>query len=473
MAAVTSAQDSGSPFRVALTGKYPPMSFYSEEGELTGYDVEVSKEIARRLGRPVEIITTEWAGILAGLQAGRYDAIVGSMAVTPERQEAVLFSEPYYISGAQLFIREEDRSLYSSLEDLNGKAIGAVTGTTYQHTVESEYPEIDVRTYQGDPDIFQDMTAGRIDGFVTDKLVGLYNAKRAGKAFIPAGSLMYDERIAIPVTKDNRQLLDQINDALRTMENDGTLDDLKRKWFGDAATTGADSRQPVRLSTDMVMKRMLAGFARTLFAAGVAIIIGFILAIPFGVALKSAPKGIRGALQFLNDFVRGTPLLVQLLFVYAGAPQLGVALGLPAEAFRLSPMQAGILTLTINAAAFMAEVVRSGLLAVPAGQTTGALALGLSRVQAFRYVVWPQAFRVMIPPLMNSIVALLKDTALLSVISVAEVITEAQKLISITYQPMKFYLFAAVLFFLVAWPLMKASQRLEDRIRKRGYEESA
>ncbi len=472
IAGASRAQDAAEPFRVALTGKYPPMSFYDGEGELTGYDVDVSREIARRLDRPVEFVATEWASILAGLQAGRYDAIIGSMAITPERSEAVLFSAPYYVSGAQLFVRENDAAVYSSLADLEGRAIGAVTGTTYQRTVETEYPGIEVRTYQGEPDIFQDMTSGRIDGFVTDKFVGLYNAKRAGESFVPAGPLLYDERIAIPVTKSSGELLKGIDAALADMETDGTLDELKRKWFGAAATSAAGSA-PVRLTNGLVARVMLRGFGRTLLAAGIAIVAGFLLAIPFGVALKSAPAPLRAALQFVNDFVRGTPLLVQLLFVYAGAPQLGILLGLSPDALRLTPMNAGVLTLTVNAAAFMAEVVRSGLLAVHPGQTTGALALGLSRIQAFRHVVWPQAFRVMIPPLMNSVVALLKDTALLSVISVAEVITEAQKLVSITFQPMKFYFIAAVLYFVVAWPLMKASQRLERRIRKRGYEESA
>jgi len=468
--AACQTSEEAEPFRVALTGKFPPMSFYTGEGDLTGFDVEVSREISVRLGRPLEIVTTEWAGILAGLQAGRYDAIIGSMAITPERAEAVRFSEPYYISGAQLFVRETDREQLSDLGHLEGHAVGAVTGTTYQHMVEESHPGIDMRTYQGDPDIFQDMTAGRIDGFVTDRLVGLYNAKKAGQPFVPAGPLLYEERIAIPVTRDSGSLLDDINAALAEMEDDGTLDGLKRDWFGNEALR--DDEKPVRISESVIARRMLAGFGRTLLAASVAIICGFLLAIPLGVVLKAAPPPIRSVLQLCNDFIRGTPLLVQLLFVYAGAPQLGEALQL-GDALRLSPMQAGILTLTVNAMAFMAEVVRSGLLAVPPGQTTGAVALGLSRVQAFRHVVWPQAFRVMIPPLMNSVVALLKDTALLSVISVAEVITEAQKLISITFQPMKYYAIAAVLFFIVAFPLMKASQILENRIRRKGYEENA
>ncbi|MCB2154196.1 ABC transporter substrate-binding protein/permease [bacterium] len=458
-------------FQVALTGKYPPFSFYNDEGELQGFDVDVAREIARRLGRPCEIVTTEWAGILAGLQAGRYDAIIGSMAITPDRQKAVLFSRPYYISGAQLFIKSDDADKIHSIYDLKGESVGATLGSTYQHYVEENYPDITVRSYPGEPDIFQDMRSGRLKGFVTDRLVGQYNAKLAGEDYIPAGPLLYEERIGIPVTFENKDLEPKISAALRAMESEGFLQGLHKKWFGTTRTfvpiedSESDSEQQeiesANLSWGLIASKLLKGFGITLLCAIVAIVCGFLLAIPMGVGIKGAPAPFRTLLIIVNDFIRGTPVLVQLFFVYAGLPAIGI---------KLSPIEAGILTLTINAMAYMAEVVRSGLMAVPQGQTTGALALGLSKLQAFIHVVWPQAFRIMVPPLMNSVVALLKDTALLMVISVPEVITEAQKLISITYRPLFFYALVGLLFFIVAWPLMKASQRLEDRIRRKGYE---
>ncbi len=126
--------------------------------------------------------------------------------------------------------------------------------------------------------------------------------------------------------------------------------------------------------------------------------------------------------------------------------------------------------MTINAAAYMGEVVRAGLMSVQPGQVTGALALGLTRIQAFRYIIWPQAFRIMVPPLMNSVVGLLKDTALVSVIGVAEVVTQTNKLASITFRPLELWFFVGLLFFLVAFPLMKAAQALEDRMRRKGYQ---
>jgi len=128
-----------------------------------------------------------------------------------------------------------------------------------------------------------------------------------------------------------------------------------------------------------------------------------------------------------------------------------------------------VVTLSVNAMAYMAEVVRSGLMSVDRGQRLAGRALGLSRFQVFRLVVWPQAFRISLPPFVNSVVALTKDTALISIISVSEVVREAQSIISVTFEPIKYYLFVALMFFAVTFPLMKLAGWLERRVREKGF----
>ncbi|MFC1705267.1 ABC transporter substrate-binding protein/permease [Planctomycetota bacterium] len=456
--------DREKPLRVALTGRYPPFSFYDSRGQLQGFDVDVSREVACRLQRPVQIITTEWAGIIPGLQSGRYDAIIGSMAITPQRQKAVLFSRPYYVSGAQLFVRKADTDKYANLNVFTDELIGVGLGTTFQQFLSQHYPNMRIRTYPGEPEIFQDMRTGRLTAFVTDRLVGMYNARRAGEDFVPAGPLLYKERCAIPVTFENAALAESINRALDAMEREGFLTELHRHWFSTPEAHAPDVADLAReITTPATVARvMLRGFGVTLLIAALAVCLGFAFAVPIGVGIKSGPRPLRWLLVGASDFIRGTPLLVQLFFVYYGLGQI--------ELLKLSPLQAGALTLTVNASAYMAEVVRAGLTAVPNGQALGAMALGLTRLQAFRHVIWPQAFRIMIPPLVNSVVALVKDTALVSVISVAEMVTETNKLVAVTYQPTVLWALVAVLFFVVAFPLMKAAQRWEARLQRRGYE---
>ncbi len=450
-------------FRIALTGKYPPFSFYDQDGELTGFDVDVSREIATRIELELEIITTEWDGILAGLLGGRFDAIIGSMAITPEREKSVNFSDPYYISGAQLFVAADDIDTITGIDDLTEMNVGVVLGTTYENYLTEKYPDINVKTYKGDVDIFQDMRNERLDGFVTDKLVGMFQIKKAGLPFLPTGELLYDEYMGIPVVKERPELLQDINMALAEMEKEGVFEELHAKWFVsemDEASSEEGEVTASAMSTATVAKKLGRGFIITLFVAFLSLGIGFFIAIPCGVVLNG-PDGIyKYILRAAVDFIRGTPVLIQLFFIYFGAPQVNIT---------LSPIQCAILTLSINSAAYMAEVIRSGLMAVDPGQKVAGRALGLSPFQTFRYIVWPQAFRIATPPLMNSAVALLKDTALISVISVSEVIKEAQSIISVTYDPMTYYFIVAVMFFLFTFPLMKLAGYLENVMKRKGF----
>jgi len=465
----TQATPSGAPFRVALSGRYPPFSFYSEEGLVQGFDVDTAREVGRRLGRSTEIIATEWAGIIPGLQSDRYDAIIGSMAITQERAEQVRFSEPYYISGAQLFVHESQVDQYPDLDAFTNELIGVGVGSTYQQFLTSQYPHLNIRLYPGEAEMFLDMRTGRLSAFVTDRLVGMYNIEQSGLEFVPAGPLLYAERCAIPVRIGNEDLRDQINEALVEMVEDGFFDSLHLKWFGSPPDMEAIAGIPDISEFDLesttqrrILLTMLQGFMITLYVAFFSITVGFLLAIPIGVGINNGPKALRWLLIGFSDVIRGTPVLVQLFFFYYG---LGTI-----EALRMTALQAGILAMTINAAAYMGEVVRAGLISVHPGQVTGATALGLSKFQAFRFVVWPQAFRIMVPPLMNSVVALLKDTALVSVIGVAELVTETNRLAAATYRTMELWLIVGAMFFIVAFPLMKAAQLLEDRMRRRGYQ---
>jgi His/Glu/Gln/Arg/opine family amino acid ABC transporter permease subunit len=452
-----SAQETEDPFVVALTGKYPPFSFYSPEGELAGFDVDVAKEIAGEMGRPVEFVTIEWDGILAGLLSGKFDAIIGSMAITPERRKKVNFSDPYYVSGAQLFIHESGSDSIHSINECSGRSIGVGLGETYEHYLRSAFPGINVISYRSTIDIFQDMENGRLAGFVTDKLVGLYQIKSGHWQFVPAGPLIYEERMGIPVKISNHSLLEEINQALSRIRISGRMDVLYGKWFGDTTEIGQNRE---RITAAVQIRMLGRGFALTIFVAITSLIAGFFISIPWGIILNSSRSIVYAVLRFINDFIRGTPLLIQLFFVYFGAPQIGIT---------LTPIQSAVLTLTVSCAAYMSEAIRSGLMAVDRGQSLAGRSLALSRFQVFLYIVWPQAFRISIPALMNIVVAFIKDTALISVISIAEVVREAQSIISVTYNPIRYYFIVGIMFFVITFPLMKLSGRLERHIKSRGF----
>ena len=442
-------------FTTALTGKFPPFSYYNNSGKLAGFDVDVSRAIAGHLGKPSKIIATEWDGILAGLLVKKYDAIIGSMAITLEREKKVSFSIPYYNSGAQLFIHRDNPDKLYSISECAGRRIAVVLGETYQQFLEKNYPDIEVVTFKSTVEIFEMLEQHRISGFVTDRLVGAWQIKKAKRSFVPIGEMLYSERIGIPVCKNRTKLLKQINQAILKLKLDGTLKKIHDKYFGLGNIT-AEKLGGMTFSTKLI--KLMKGFSITLLIAFSSIILGFLLAVPAGLLLVYK-RGIWLFPSFFVrgfvDLIRGTPVLIQLLFVWLG---LG-----------FKPFPAAIFTLGICGMAYMAEAVRSGLISVDPGQNLAARALGLSALDRFRFIIWPQAFRIALPTLMNSVVALIKDTALVSVISIPELIREAQSIISVTFEPQKYYLITALLFFMVTFPLMKIAGNMEKRIKAKGY----
>jgi polar amino acid transport system substrate-binding protein len=215
---------------MAMSGQYPPFNFVDDKNHLTGFDVEIGKEIAKRIGITGVPITTAWDGIIAGLLANKYELICGSMAITEERLKSIDFSAPYYRSGAQLFVKKG--SPIKSVADMKGKKLGITLGTTYEQWVRKNMTDIDIRTYKGVPDMVLEVMNGRIDGFISDKIVGALAIKDKGIGIELAGSLLYEEKMGIALRQGNTPLKAAIDNALLAMKADGTYKDISMKWLG-------------------------------------------------------------------------------------------------------------------------------------------------------------------------------------------------------------------------------------------------
>jgi cystine transport system substrate-binding protein len=218
--------------KIAVEGTYPPFNFKDKQtGELTGFDVDVAKLIASKLGVKPEFITTEWSGILAGLSAGKYDVIVNQVGITPQRQQTFDFSEPYTISSAQLIVNKGDKRDFKSLDELKGKKLGVGQGSNYEQKAKS-VPGIEVRSYPGAPEYLQDLAAGRIDAALNDSLMVSYLLKTSPlplKAGAPIGDV---EKMGIPFRKDNPKFKEALNKALADSFKDGSFKQVSVKWFG-------------------------------------------------------------------------------------------------------------------------------------------------------------------------------------------------------------------------------------------------
>jgi cystine transport system substrate-binding protein len=202
---------------------------------LAGYDVDVARLLAARLGLKPEFVSTEWSAILAGLSAGKYDVIISQVGMTPKREEAFDFSEPYTYSIPQLIVRNNERSNYASLADLKGKQVGVGQGTVFEQQIKS-VPGIDVKSYPATPENLQDLAFGRVDAALNDSLMVPYllrNSKLPIRAGARVGKV---ERMGIPFQKGNPKFKAALNKALADARADGSLKQVSMKWFGTDAS---------------------------------------------------------------------------------------------------------------------------------------------------------------------------------------------------------------------------------------------
>lgn len=204
---------------------------------------------------------------------------------------------------------------------------------------------------------------------------------------------------------------------------------------------------------------LLAAAPITIGYALAAMLLGLPLALLVALARLSRVAPLRGLSSVYVSFMRGTPLLVQIFMVYYGLPSFGVT---------LSPLVGGVLALTLNAAAYLSETIRAAILSVPRGQREAALSLGLTPRQTLRLIVLPQAARVALPSLGNTLIGLVKDTSLVSVITVVELLRSAQLVIARTFEPFGPYLAAALIYWLISSLLELVQRGLEGRLARRG-----
>ncbi|WP_353191850.1 cystine ABC transporter substrate-binding protein [Pandoraea pnomenusa] len=219
--------------KIGIEGTYPPFNYRAQDGQLDGYDVDVAKAIAQRLGVKPQFVTTEWSGIIGGLVAGKFDVIVNQVAITDERKKSLDFSQPYTYSAAQLIQRKDDNREFKSLEALKGHKLGVSLGSNYDKMAKA-VPGIDVRTYPGAPEYLRDLSAGRVDAALNDRLMLAYLIKTSNLPLRPGAVLQgTNQSVGIPFRKDNPKFAKAIDDALTDMKKDGTLTKIAQKWFGE------------------------------------------------------------------------------------------------------------------------------------------------------------------------------------------------------------------------------------------------
>lgn len=228
------AQDN--PLRVGMSGQYFPFTFV-EQDELKGFDVDIMNALAKEMGRDIKYETANFSGLFGMLESGRIDTVANQITITEERQKAYIFSDPYVYDGAQVVVKKGNTEI-QGVEDLKGKTVAVNLGSNFEDLLR-ELPyadEINIKTY--DSNLERDTALGRVDAFVMDRVSASQIIKEKPLPLALAGPTFSQITNAYPFqdTEAGRALRDEVNQALATLRDNGTLASISEKWFGTDIT---------------------------------------------------------------------------------------------------------------------------------------------------------------------------------------------------------------------------------------------
>ena len=239
------AETTGEVLRIGTEGAYAPFNYTNADGTLGGFDVDIANALCADMKMTCEITAQDWDGIIPGLKAGKYDAIVAAMSVTPEREQQVSFTEPYF-SNTLVFLAKKDSSFDpSNSSDINANSIAAQRSTISSQWFEKAYPDADMKLYDTLSNAFLDLGSNRVDAMVSDKLPALeWLGSTSGSQYALKGEeIDINDNFAIAV-RPGDELQAKINQALANIKANGTYDDINNKYFAvpeTSATTATET----------------------------------------------------------------------------------------------------------------------------------------------------------------------------------------------------------------------------------------
>ncbi|VWX33268.1 transporter substrate-binding domain-containing protein [Exiguobacterium oxidotolerans] len=228
LAACGASNEEAKMITVGTEATYPPFT-YKEKGELTGYDIDVMNEVAKRAGYKVDYKAMDFKGLIPALDSERIDVIANQMGITDERKEKYAFSDPYTVSGSTIIVNEKTDDI-KTLDDLKGKVVGSTQGSLYAKTAEDAGAK--VKYYKGANQVLKDLEAGRVDAAMNDRLFVLTELKKAGYKVKAVGETFDKNESGFMMAKDSKYAED-FNEALAEMKKDGTLADIGKKYFDE------------------------------------------------------------------------------------------------------------------------------------------------------------------------------------------------------------------------------------------------
>ena len=469
LTSTTSAGQKATPVKskyvIASDSSFAPFVFQNSSNQYTGIDMDLIKAIAEDQGFEIEITNPGFDAAINAVQSGQADGMIAGMSVTDARKETFDFSDSYYTANTILGVKES--STISSYEDLNGKTVGVKNGTASQTFLtenQSKY-SYKIKTFADGASMYDSLNTGAIDAVMDDEPVLKYSISQGQKLKTPIEGTPIGETAFAVKKGSNPELIEMFNNGLANLKASGEFQKILDKYLATDSTSESSTVDETTIWGLLKnnYKQLLSGLGITLSLALISFAIAIVIGIIFGMFSVSPYKSLRLISEIFVDVIRGIPLMILAAFIFWGIPNFIESL--TGQQSPINDFVAGTIALSLNSAAYIAEIVRGGIKAVPIGQMEASRSLGISYSKTMRKIVLPQATKLMLPNFVNQFVIALKDTTIVSAIGLVELFQTGKIIIARNYQSFKMYAILAVFYLVIITLLTRLAKRLEKRIQ--------
>ena len=469
LSSTTSAGQKATPVKskyvIASDSSFAPFVFQNSSNQYTGIDMDLIKAIAEDQGFEIEITNPGFDAAINAVQSGQADGMIAGMSVTDARKETFDFSDSYYTANTILGVKES--STISSYEDLKGKTVGVKNGTASQTFLtenQSKYG-YKIKTFADGSSMYDSLNTGSIDAVMDDEPVLKYSISQGQKLKTPIEGTPIGETAFAVKKGSNPELIEMFNNGLANLKASGEFQKILDKYLATDSTTESSTVDETTIWGLLKnnYKQLLSGLGITLSLALISFAIAIVIGIIFGMFSVSPYKSLRLISEIFVDVIRGIPLMILAAFIFWGVPNFIESL--TGQQSPINDFVAGTIALSLNSAAYIAEIVRGGIKAVPIGQMEASRSLGISYSKTMRKIVLPQATKLMLPNFVNQFVIALKDTTIVSAIGLVELFQTGKIIIARNYQSFKMYAILAVFYLVIITLLTRLAKRLEKRIQ--------
>lgn len=456
MAAGTTGVSEGKKLVLGTSADFAPYEFHKVidgKDQIVGFDIAIAKAIAADMGAELVIEDMGFDGLLPALQSGRVDMVISGMTPTDERRRSIDFSQTYYKSKQVIVVRAADKDKFPTMTELENQKIGVQKGSI-QEEIGQKIAGAKLTALDKISDIVLQLETNRIDAAILEDTVAA-GYLDDNIVLAPAVPDEEEAEAAIGIRKGNTELLNAVNATLDRLKSENKIPQMVTE--ASQMMAGKETKTPNILEVFWQYKSFYAtGVGYTLLLSALGVIFGVIIGLIICWFRLHDAAILRWIGTAYVELIRGTPMLVQLMIIY-----YGLALTF---SINFSPLQAGIITLSINSGAYLAEIFRAGIQGVDRGQMEAARSLGMGKAAAMRFIVLPQAFKAVLPAIGNEFVTIIKESSIISVIGMVDIMYQASVVKNITYQGLNPFLIAAAIYFVLTFILSKLLGRLERKL---------